>query len=93
MGRRTCSQPLTRSTPLLSTPERWPEALDPSHNLGGLGAVIVPIPRLTDGDHWLTNWMRHSDYNREWLRYHLRNERRSARGITDGLITDARPPG
>ncbi|WP_262273417.1 helix-turn-helix transcriptional regulator [Microvirga yunnanensis] len=73
-------------------PERWPEALNHiGHLSGGLGVAIVP---LTATDRMVTISSSsleeaNQDYNREWWRYDIRNKRRSERGITDGLITDA----
>ena len=74
------------------TPERWAEALDHIAYLsGGLGAAIVPLTvsgrMATIGSSNLDEATQ--DYNKDWWRYDIRNERRSARGITDGLITDA----
>jgi DNA-binding CsgD family transcriptional regulator/PAS domain-containing protein len=73
-------------------PERWPEALSHiAHLSGGLGAAIVPLT-LSDrvGTIGSSNLDEATqDYNKEWWRYDIRNERRSARGITDGLITDS----
>ena len=85
----------------------YASALDPGALAGSSGPHRTTLVRrarrgdranLTvrpDGDHCAPPaWTRATqDYNREWWRYDIRNERRSARGITDGLITDAIPPG
>jgi DNA-binding CsgD family transcriptional regulator/PAS domain-containing protein len=72
-------------------PERWPEALEHIGQLtGGLGAAIVPLTAtdrmVTIGSSSLDEATQ--DYNKEWWRYDIRVERRSALGITEGLITD-----
>ncbi|MBD2750291.1 hypothetical protein IC232_26880 [Microvirga sp. BT688] len=72
-------------------PERWPEALEHiGHLTGGLGAAIVPLTAtdrvVTIGSSSLDEATQ--DYNKEWWRYDIRIERRSALGITEGLITD-----
>ena len=72
-------------------PERWPDALSHIAQVsGGLGAAIVPLAPMnrvaTIGSSSLHQATQ--VYNKEWWRYDIRIERRSARGITDGLITD-----
>ncbi|WP_201863639.1 helix-turn-helix transcriptional regulator [Microvirga soli] len=72
-------------------PERWPEALEHIGQLtGGLGAAIVPLTAtdrvVTIGSSSLDEATQ--DYNNEWWRYDIRIERRSALGLTEGLITD-----
>ncbi|WP_134499460.1 helix-turn-helix transcriptional regulator [Microvirga pakistanensis] len=73
-------------------PERWPDALSHMTQVaGGIGAVIVPVAAtakmVTISSSSLDE--ANQDYGQEWWRYDVRNERGLARGISEGLITDA----